>query len=51
MCAQGSPLHFAVAEGNVENVKTLIELGSDGNIVDVDGISPLMASVMAGKYI
>jgi ankyrin repeat protein len=43
-------LHFAVRQGSLESVATLVAAGADVNEQSVDGSSPLLAAVQNGFY-
>lgn len=44
-----SPLHYAVCEGDIENVKKLIKYGTDVNKLSRD-MSPLMLAARFNKF-
>lgn len=41
-------LHFAVRQGQYDSVKTLIELGADIDILEDDGVTPLLMATVNG---
>ncbi|MDA6072596.1 ankyrin repeat domain-containing protein [Flavobacterium sp. AC] len=45
----GSPLHYAVCEGDIENVKKLIKYGVNVNLLSND-MSPLMLAARFNKF-
>jgi Ankyrin repeats (3 copies) len=44
-----TPLHYAVARGNVYAVERLLQMGSNPNAVDVAGWTPLHYAIQTGK--
>ena len=44
-----SPLHFAVANNDINSVTKLIADGADPNIKDSNGVSPFMLAIFEKK--